>query len=73
MEVVVTRVGKKGVVVIPKKLRDALGLVENSLITMELKGSEIALKPFTPKRVKLGGRISRIVSEVKWEELKLEK
>lgn len=69
---VITRVGRKGVVVIPKKLRDAVGLEEGSYVIMEIRGGGILLKPFTVKRVKLGGRVSEIVAEYKRGELELE-
>jgi len=68
----IIKIGKKGVIVIPKKYREVLGLKENSLVRIEIKGNEIVLTPFMPKRVKMGGRVQEIVSKIKREELELE-
>ena len=68
----VVKVGRKGVIVLPKAVRETLGLREGSLILLELEGGEITLRPLTPRRVSLGGRVSRIVREAKLEELQLE-
>ena len=72
MRSVITRVGRKGVVVIPKKLREAVGLEEGSYVIMELREGVILLRPFTVRRVKLGGRVSEIVAEHMRGELELE-
>ena len=68
----IVKIGKKGIIVIPKKYRELLGLEENSLIQMEIRNNELIIKPFHPKRVKLRGRIQEIVSKLKREELELE-
>jgi len=68
----IIKVGKKGIVVIPKKYRELLGLKENSLIQMEIRNNELVIKPFSPKRVKLKGRVQEIVLKLKREELELE-
>lgn len=68
----VVKVGRKGVIVLPKAVRETLGLREGSLILLELEGGEITLRPLTPRRVSLRGRVSRIVREAKLEELQLE-
>jgi len=68
----ISKIGRKGVVVIPKKLREALGLREGSLILMEVRGGELVLRPYAPKRVKLAGRVSQILKNLKMEELNLE-
>lgn len=39
---------------------------------MEVRGNEIVIKPFEPRRVKLGGKASRIVARLKREEIRLE-
>lgn len=68
----VVRVGKKGVVVIPVDIREALGIGEGSLLALELAEGAIVLKPLRPLRVRLGARAQEIVKEVKREELELE-
>ena len=67
------RIGRKGVVVIPKRFREALNLKEGSYVSIELREGAILLKPFTVRRVKLGGRVSELVTECKREELELER
>lgn len=71
--VVISRIGRKGVVVIPKRFREALNLKEGSYVSIELREGAILLKPFTVRRVKLGGRVSELVTECKREELELER
>ena len=39
------RVGKKGTIVIPKAVRDALHIVEGSILELEVRDREIVLKP----------------------------
>jgi len=69
---VITRVGRKGVIVIPKKLRESLGIKEGSHVTMEIRDNAIVIKPFKLRRVKLGGKASQIVARLKREEIQLE-
>lgn len=68
----IVRVGRKGVIVIPVDVREALGIVEGSLLSLELSGGAIVLKPLKPLRIKLGARVQEIVRESKREELELE-
>ena len=68
----VIRIGKKGVIVIPVEVREALGINEGSLLSLELAEDKIILKPLKPLRVRLGKRVQEIVREVKREELELE-
>ena len=70
--ILTVRMGKKGVVVIPKEVRDRLGLREGSLLSLSLRGEEITLRPLRPRRIRLGARAQEIVSEIKREELELE-
>ncbi len=72
MSSVITKIGKKGVIVIPKRIREVLGIEEGSLVTIDIREGEIIITPFTPKRVKLGGKVSKILREFREEELKLE-
>jgi AbrB family looped-hinge helix DNA binding protein len=69
----ISRIGKKGIIVIPKKMRESLGLKENMQVILILKENEIILRPFNIERVKLGGRVSEIVLKSKIEENELEK
>ncbi len=39
------RVGRKGVVVLPKAVREELNIVEGSLLELEVKDHEIILRP----------------------------
>ncbi|OWJ54628.1 AbrB/MazE/SpoVT family DNA-binding domain-containing protein [Pyrodictium delaneyi] len=41
----VVRVGRKGVIVLPKAVREALHLVEGSLLEVETRDGEIVLRP----------------------------
>jgi AbrB family looped-hinge helix DNA binding protein len=40
-----SKVGERGQVVIPKPIRDNLGLTKNSAVEFELKGTTVTLKP----------------------------
>jgi len=68
----VVRVGRKGVIVIPVDVREALGISEGSLLSLELGKGVIILKPLKPLRVRLGTRVQEIVRESKREEFELE-
>jgi AbrB family looped-hinge helix DNA binding protein len=39
------RVGKKGVIVLPKAVREALNIVEGSLLQVEVRDGEVILRP----------------------------
>ncbi|BES81784.1 AbrB/MazE/SpoVT family DNA-binding domain-containing protein [Pyrodictium abyssi] len=41
----VVRVGRKGVIVLPKAVREALHIVEGSLLEVETRDGEIVLRP----------------------------
>ena len=68
----IVRVGKKGVVVIPVEVREALGIGEGSLLSLDVAGSAIVLRPLRPLRVRLGSRAQEVVRDAKREELELE-
>ena len=69
----IVRMGKKGVVVIPKEVRDSLHLAEGTPFILEVRGSEIVMRPLIPEKVNLDTEtIQRIVREAKREELRLE-
>lgn len=70
MEVVV-RVGRKGVVVIPKRFREMLGLREGSYVVMEVRDGVLVVRPFSFRRIRLGGGMSEILAEFRREEMEL--
>ena len=39
------RVGRKGIIVLPKSVREELNIAEGSLLELEVKGREIILRP----------------------------
>jgi AbrB family looped-hinge helix DNA binding protein len=41
----IVKVHKKGIVVIPKSIRDALGIVEGTLLEVRIEDNKIVLKP----------------------------
>jgi AbrB family looped-hinge helix DNA binding protein len=41
----IVKVHKKGVVVIPKSIRDALGIVEGTLLEVRIENNKIVLEP----------------------------
>jgi len=67
------RIGRKGVVVLPKSVRTAVGLREGSIATVSVEDGEVRIRPLNPRRVRLGGAVSGIVRQVKEEELGLER
>ncbi len=47
----VLKVRKKGVVILPKSLRDALGIGEGDEVAVEVVGNELVMRPLRPKVV----------------------
>jgi len=39
------RVGRKGTIVLPKSVRESLGITEGTLLELEVRGHEIVLRP----------------------------
>jgi len=39
------RVGRKGTIVLPKSVRESLGIAEGTLLELEVRGREIVLRP----------------------------
>jgi AbrB family looped-hinge helix DNA binding protein len=48
MDRFVLKVGKKGVVILPKRLRAEAGIEEESLILAEVRNNNIILRPLKP-------------------------
>ena len=69
MKEVVLKLRRKGVLILPKEIRTALGVEEGDSLIAELEGNSLILKPFKIKRV----RVKReLVEKLLREELELE-
>ncbi len=68
----VLKIHKKGIIVLPKWMRERIGADEGDALIAEVRESKIVLEPLRPRRVRLGGRVSKIVRDLKREELELE-
>ena len=68
----VLKVYNKGIIVLPKWVREKIGISEGDSLIIEVKDSSVILTPLVPKRVKLGGKVSKIARDIKKEEIELE-
>lgn len=66
------KVYSKGIIVLPKEIRELAKIKEGDLLFVEVRGNEIVMRPIKPKRVSLRGKVQEIVKEVKEEEMALE-
>jgi bifunctional DNA-binding transcriptional regulator/antitoxin component of YhaV-PrlF toxin-antitoxin module len=66
---VVLRMRKKGVLILPKSIREAAGIDEGEIIA-EAREGEIVLKPFRPREVEID---PKIVDQILKEEDELER
>jgi len=48
---IVLKVRRKGILILPKKLREAIGVYEGDDVITEVKGDKLILKPLKPKVV----------------------
>ena len=65
----VLHVGKKGIIIIPKKMREAVGLKEDSEVIAEVVGDKIVLRPFRPIVVDVDPEVvEKIFDEEKEQE-----
>ena len=64
------RVGKKGVVIIPKKLREILSVKEGDELIAEVSGGALVMRPFKPKVVDVD---PNLVEKMLSEESRLER
>ena len=62
------KVYSKGIIVLPKEIRELAKIKEGDLLFVEVRGNEIVMRPIKPKRVSLRGKVQEIVKEVKEEE-----
>ena len=67
----IVKLYSKGIVVIPKAIRDAVGVGEGDTLVVEATREAIVLRPLRPKRIKLGGRVRDILRRIREEEIKL--
>jgi len=65
------KVGKKGVIVIPKKFREKLEIEEGSRVTITLTEDSIIIKPLRPKIVDVDPKtVEKIIAESRAREEK---
>ena len=64
------RVRKKGVIILPKKLREAVGVGEGDVVIAEVEGEKIVLRPLKPLVVDVD---PRVVDEILREGIELER
>jgi len=67
---VLLKVGRKGVVIIPKKLREVLGIKEGDELIAEASEGALVMRPFKPKIVEID---PKLVEEMLSEEGGLER
>ena len=65
----VLRVRKKGILIIPKHIRERVGIEENSDVIVEIKDGSLIIRPLRPKVVKID---PKTVEELLREEYALE-
>ncbi|BCU68849.1 AbrB/MazE/SpoVT family DNA-binding domain-containing protein [Stygiolobus caldivivus] len=56
---------KKGVVIIPKEIREKLGVSEDDILIADIKDGELILRPLKPKIVRVD---PKLVDEILKEE-----
>jgi len=67
----VLKVGRKGVIVLPKAFREKVGIEEGSEVLAEVVGDAIVLRPLKPRVVNIDPRVvEAILAEERreWEE-----
>ncbi|RLF07257.1 MAG: AbrB family transcriptional regulator [Thermoprotei archaeon] len=62
----------RGVIALPKAIRDAAGITERSLVRITFENGKITIEPLKVRRVRLPERAKQAVEEALREELKLE-
>jgi len=69
MDRFVLKVGKKGVVVLPKRLRAEAGIEEESLILAEVRDNNIILRPLKPVTVSIDWAVvEKLLAEEREDE-----
>ncbi len=64
------RVRKKGILILPKKLREEIGIKEGDSVLVEVKDDTLIIKPLRPKIVDID---PELVEEILSEESNVEK
>jgi len=67
----VLKVGRKGIVVLPKAFREKVGIEEGGKVVLEIVGNSLVLKPLKPLVVDIDPEVLRkVILEEKreWEE-----
>ncbi len=69
MKTVVLKVGRKGILILPKEVRESIGVKEGDEVVVNVEDDTLVLKRFKVKRV----RVSRkLIDKLLREELALE-
>ncbi len=63
------KLGKKGILILPKQVREQLGIEEGSPLTAEIQGGKLILQPLKPKIVEVD---PNLIDELLREEYRLE-
>ena len=66
---VVLKVRRKGILILPKEIREKAGIEEDSEVIVEVKNNSIIIKPLKPKVVRVD---PKIIEELLREEYVLE-
>ncbi|MGC9186802.1 MAG: AbrB/MazE/SpoVT family DNA-binding domain-containing protein [Fervidicoccaceae archaeon] len=69
MRTLLIKTRKKGVLILPKVLRESVGIEEGDVLVAEVKDGAIVLRPLKPKVVEID---RRMVEEILEEEKKVE-
>ncbi|MGC8564721.1 MAG: AbrB/MazE/SpoVT family DNA-binding domain-containing protein [Fervidicoccaceae archaeon] len=69
MRTLLIKTRKKGVLILPKVLRESVGVEEGDVLVAEVKDGAIVLRPLKPKVVEID---RRMVEEILEEEKKVE-
>ncbi|QXJ32181.1 AbrB/MazE/SpoVT family DNA-binding domain-containing protein [Saccharolobus shibatae] len=59
------RLRKKGIIILPKDVREKLGVSENDILIADIKDGELTLRPLKPKIVRVN---PKVVEEILKEE-----
>jgi len=65
----ILKVRKKGILILPKEIREKAGIEEDSEVLVEVKNNSIIIKPLKPKVIKVD---PEIIEELLREEYVLE-
>lgn len=59
------RLRKKGIIILPKEIREKLNISENDILIADIKDGELILRPLKPKIVRVN---PKVVEEILKEE-----